>query len=289
METGGDLFGVDSDMVVVYLATNAGPAAIRDAAHFRLDVEYLRTLSSILAADWGLRYLGDWHSHHRLGLTAPSGGDRRRIRQVAARNRFASMFEIIVTLDDARGLKVPSVRLHPWAYGEGELATRPLIALQGMSPIREALIARHAVGEQDLHRWQEMSLASVSGFTNGEDTSAESRQLARVCCKSLEDHAVRALEEASGERIERHPTRFGSILAVPVDDGRFVGIALDGTWPCNVLEVDWIDRERGIAEPIRIDLGLNLLVPADVVKLYREARERRESREVEPHVDAETT
>ena len=68
VETGGDLFGRWHSTPTILLATKAGPSAQRDNAHFRLDVEYLRQLSETLASDWALRYFGDWHSHHRLGL-----------------------------------------------------------------------------------------------------------------------------------------------------------------------------------------------------------------------------
>jgi hypothetical protein len=58
VETGGDLFGQWASVLTIYLATRTGPHAVRDRTHFRLDVNYLRTLSAALAADWDLRYLG---------------------------------------------------------------------------------------------------------------------------------------------------------------------------------------------------------------------------------------
>jgi hypothetical protein len=102
IETGGDLFGRWQGTPVVFLATKAGPKAQRSTAHFRLDVDYLRELSEPLAEDWSLRYFGDWHSHHRLGLLEPSSGDRRRIRQLGQRNQFSGMAEIIVTTEGAQ-------------------------------------------------------------------------------------------------------------------------------------------------------------------------------------------
>jgi len=96
-ETGGDLFGIWGDIPIVYFASRAGPNAKRDHAHFRLDVDYLISLSGLLETDWGLRYFGDWHSHHRLGLQAPSSGDQKRIAGVAAKNTFEEMAEFIVT------------------------------------------------------------------------------------------------------------------------------------------------------------------------------------------------
>jgi hypothetical protein len=58
-----------------------------------LDVDYLRQLSEVMAADWALRFFGDWHSHHRLGLSAPSGGDRRRIVSLTGRNQCTNTAE----------------------------------------------------------------------------------------------------------------------------------------------------------------------------------------------------
>src|SRR5260370_19979703 len=80
VETGGDLFGRWHGIATIHLATKAGPHAERSNAHFPLDVDYLRQLSEIFAADWALRHFGDWHSHHPLGLSPPRSRDRRPIR-----------------------------------------------------------------------------------------------------------------------------------------------------------------------------------------------------------------
>jgi len=124
IETGGDLFGRWNEAPIILLATKAGPNAERNNAHFRLDVEYLRQLSETLATDWALRYFGDWHSHHRLGLSSPSGGDQKRIHSIAGRNQFTAMAEIIVTLEDTRG--EPIVRIHPWLYDTATAKSGPL-------------------------------------------------------------------------------------------------------------------------------------------------------------------
>ena len=138
-----------ADSPVVFLATKAGPNAQRSNAHFGLDVEYLRQLSEPLATQWALRYFGDWHSHHRLGLLEPSSGDRRRIRQLGNRNQFPGMAEIIVTTEGLQHR--PIVRLHPWFYDlsvEGDPAPMATKVLPGCSPIRQALIARGNLPEQ---------------------------------------------------------------------------------------------------------------------------------------------
>lgn len=291
-ETGGDLFGLWANPPVIYLVTRAGPAAVRDAAHFRLDVDYLRGLSQQLAASWGIRYLGDWHSHHRLGLTAPSAGDRRRIAHVAARNAFPAMVEIIVTLEDsARDLVV--ARLHPWVYGDDKM-TQPMTArlqiLPGLSPVRDTLIARNALPEQQMQRWSEIPAQRIVGSTVRRDL--ESDDLAHLYDSLVErliDHTSRALEEASGGTVERHATAFGTILTAPVDDARLVAFAVSREWPCPVLEVDWIDRTRGTAEPIRLPQAATLRSPAEVVSLYHVAQQHNTGSEVAANVDQGAT
>jgi hypothetical protein len=136
VETGGDLFGRWQETPTVFLATKAGSNAQRDNAHFRLDVDYLRKISEPLASGWALRYFGDWHSHHRLGLDAPSSGDRKRIFQVAARNQFHSMLEIIVTTEGSQ--TEPTIRIHPWLYDATKANSEPIPiqvkVLAGISP-----------------------------------------------------------------------------------------------------------------------------------------------------------
>jgi hypothetical protein len=279
VETGGDLFGQWASVPTIYLATRTGPYAVRDQAHFRLDVNYLRTLSAALAADWDLRYLGDWHSHHRLGLTQPSPGDRRRILRLAARNVFPAMAEIIVTFDE-KVQEAPLVRAHPWVYGSVRTAQAPvktgITVLPGTSPIREALVARGALPEQELERWVELPPARVRIGSDSESPafSSTAPPLAAISDRVL-DHAKLALEGASSGSVERHAAGFGTILAAPVDGKRLVGIAVSATWPHAILEVDWIDRERQTTEPLNLEAPPTLLVPSVAAALYRAALDLR--------------
>ncbi len=43
--------------------------------HLYQDIEYLRECGAFLNGRIGLEHIGGWHSHHRLSLTHPSGGD----------------------------------------------------------------------------------------------------------------------------------------------------------------------------------------------------------------------
>lgn len=77
VETGGQLFGYwrsDNCPVVLY-AIGPGPNANHQIAFFNQDVKYLLDIGNILVHHYGLQHIGEWHSHHQLGLAQPSGHD----------------------------------------------------------------------------------------------------------------------------------------------------------------------------------------------------------------------
>ena len=77
IETGGQLFGfwsASGTPIVVY-AIGPGQHANHQITFFNQDLEYLTTLGRILVDKYGLQHMGEWHSHHRLGLAHPSGHD----------------------------------------------------------------------------------------------------------------------------------------------------------------------------------------------------------------------
>jgi hypothetical protein len=274
VETGGDLFGRWQANPTVFLATKAGPKAQRNNAHFRLDVDYLRELSEPLAAHWALRYFGDWHSHHRLDLSAPSSGDRRRIRRLGNRNQFPGMAEIIVTTEGSQ--HEPIVRVHPWFYDlsvEGEPTALHMNVLPGCSPIRQALIAQGKFPEQSLRAWevvplQRVRLSDHSGpppLEKQADVDATTRERTLT-------HLAEALKQASGDPIEQHATAFGYILVAKIEEPHHLAFAIDGKWPMSVLEVHRLDRNAGTATPISTRDGLTAPDVAGIVDVFRTAK-----------------
>lgn len=77
IETGGDLFGLwqDERKAVVQLALGPGKGCKRTSTSFYQDVDYLAKVGSYLTEKEGVCHIGEWHSHHQLGLARPSGGD----------------------------------------------------------------------------------------------------------------------------------------------------------------------------------------------------------------------
>jgi len=79
IETGGQLFGywTESGIPVVVYAIGPGPGANHQATFFNQDVRYLLNVGNELKGRYGLHHIGEWHSHHQLGLARPSGHDTR--------------------------------------------------------------------------------------------------------------------------------------------------------------------------------------------------------------------
>ena len=98
-EVGGDLYGLWSSkgIPIICLAVGPGDNYSASTAEYEMDIPYMKKCEKYLTDNWGLFYLGDWHSHHMLGLEAPSTGDQRRIFSIMQRNQFQRMAEIIVT------------------------------------------------------------------------------------------------------------------------------------------------------------------------------------------------
>lgn len=272
IETGGDLFGRWHDIPTLLLATKAGPNAQRNNAHFRLDVDYLRQLSETFATDWALRYFGDWHSHHRLGLSSPSGGDQKRIRNLAARNEFPGMAEMIVTLEDTRS--EPTIRIHPWVYdvSGGDIGPQPLKVkvLPGISPIRQVLLARRVLPEQDFLAWEKIPLQRIRiGADAAAPVLEPSADVDLVTREKTLAHLAEALTQASGSPVEQHSTGFGTVLVAKLHRTHYLGFALGAAWPMNVLEVHRLNRADGSAEPVDAPAALVAADIQGIVRVFR--------------------
>ena len=81
LETGGDLFGLwlDKHTAVIQLVLGPGKNCRRTSTSFYQDVPYLDETGSHLTHKEGLCHIGEWHSHHKLRLNHPSGGDENTV------------------------------------------------------------------------------------------------------------------------------------------------------------------------------------------------------------------
>ena len=77
IETGGQLFGywtAEGTPVVLY-AIGPGSNANHQSAFFNQDIDYLTRVGRPIVEHFGLQHIGEWHSHHQLGLAQPSSHD----------------------------------------------------------------------------------------------------------------------------------------------------------------------------------------------------------------------
>lgn len=82
IETGGQLFGfwTPQGRPVVLYAIGPGPRAGHHSTFFEQDIDYLDLVGNAIVKNFGLCHIGEWHSHHQLGLAQPSGHDASNIQ-----------------------------------------------------------------------------------------------------------------------------------------------------------------------------------------------------------------
>ena len=141
LETGGAFFGMRSNAgrPVVCLATDAGPGAIRQYTHFAQDPDHLYQSAVRYQNQFGLQYLGNFHSHHSLGLTHPSGGDREQANRMIQKFDLCNMIQVIVTFSGTG--KHKRVRIDAYIYnGNGkEYHAVKIRLMEGANPFRRML------------------------------------------------------------------------------------------------------------------------------------------------------
>ena len=81
IETGGDLFGLwaDKHTAVIQFVVGPGQNCRRSSVSFYQDINYLEKTGEHMTLREGVCHIGEWHSHHQLGLARPSGGDENTV------------------------------------------------------------------------------------------------------------------------------------------------------------------------------------------------------------------
>lgn len=74
IETGGQLFGhwTNEGTPIILYVIGPGPQANHQSSFFNQDIDYLVKVGGSLRSRFGLHHIGEWHSHHQLGLDRPS-------------------------------------------------------------------------------------------------------------------------------------------------------------------------------------------------------------------------
>ena len=102
IETGGQLFGywTENGTPVILYAIGPGPRANHQVTFFNQDVDYLVKVGNLLRNRYGLHHIGEWHSHHQLGLAKPSGHDSDNMTSVIRRRGLGEFLLCIGNCDN---------------------------------------------------------------------------------------------------------------------------------------------------------------------------------------------
>ena len=114
IETGGQLFGflTEYGVPVVCYAIGPGHDANHQIAFFNQDAEYLQSIFDEVNSRYGLCYIGEWHSHHQLGLAKPSGHDAGTVIRGIKRSQFRHFLLCIGNCDRYRRSTLNAFTFH---------------------------------------------------------------------------------------------------------------------------------------------------------------------------------
>jgi len=103
IETGGDLFGfwTYSGFPVIQYVIGPGKKGNHQFAFFNQDIDYLREVGNALRNTHGLQHIGEWHSHHRLGLAEPSGHDITTVTKAIDNYNLGKFFLVITNVHES--------------------------------------------------------------------------------------------------------------------------------------------------------------------------------------------
>jgi len=139
LETGGDLYGywTHSGAPVVCCVLGPGPASRRSSTSFYQDSDYLEQVSAELYRRHALQHIGEWHSHHQLGLNQPSGGDLTTVRRGLESMQWQRFLLVVTTFAAADACVLQNYFL----IHAGQAPPQPLLVntLSGNSPVAAEL------------------------------------------------------------------------------------------------------------------------------------------------------
>ena len=187
LETGGDLFGLwkDDNTAVVQLVLGPGKNCQRASASFYQDVDYLEKAGSQLIKKEGVCHIGEWHSHHKIGLKQPSGGDKGTVWRNMPKyglNRFV-LFIANIEMQVNSAASVGCFLFERGTADQSQRVTQGQFHLLPQeSPLREKFQKDLKEGSETINEKEEISRISL--FTA--DQSVEASQLATrpIMCRT---------------------------------------------------------------------------------------------------------
>lgn len=166
IETGGDLFGfwTYSGFPVIQYVIGPGPKANHQVAFFNQDADWLETSGKLLREAHGLQHIGQWHSHHQMGLASPSSHDVSTVVRAIGLYDLKQFF-LVITNIRAGEVSINGFLFKPewgrqidhsgWVVLEGESPARKSFDIKYKSVVyrpkrkKASLCALHATGLEE--------------------------------------------------------------------------------------------------------------------------------------------
>lgn len=244
-ETGGDLFGTftHGSMPVIWLASGPGPKAKHLTNHFEQDVSFTSEWQRRLNHEFGMQYVGSWHSHHTLSLNYPSGGDAEAARNYATRHHRQRTLEIIANHEGRKPKTVLRPYFYPNAQQAGWTAAR-FISLPGESPLRPKLGRDEGFFSCGLD-WRSLSsnMFALSSY-------APSREPSNIPYSDSESEIPEKLNKAiqglqyQDIEVEQRGDMF--MVIIPLSDEQVLALVVENSTDLNILQANFIDHARNI-------------------------------------------
>lgn len=140
IETGGNLFGfwTHSGNPIIQYVIGPGIKANHETTFFNQDNEHLLRIGKRLITEHALQHIGEWHSHHKLGLARPSGHDSSTIIKGM---RSASMDKFLLIIGNCND-RVSTI--NPFLYtSDIQYSVPTWTVLDEESPIRKEFDIRY--------------------------------------------------------------------------------------------------------------------------------------------------
>ena len=180
IETGGQLFGywTASGAPVVVYAIGPGPNANHQVAFFNQDVNYLEHVGKILVSQFGLMHIGEWHSHHQLGLDRPSGHDAYTMQSTIDKRHLK---RFLLCIGNCRSNKF-SIKPYNFLEGKSSFVNSNWVIKGEDSPLRNMIDLK--LSKADVSNYQPRSLSEQEDI---KETWFEKKEN-RIQLKSMLDY-----------------------------------------------------------------------------------------------------
>lgn len=262
-ETGGDLYGTftHGSNPIIWLASGPGPHVRHEHTHFEQDSTFTTYWESRLTQEFGLQYIGSWHSHHFLGLEEPSGGDVGAAQLYARQHNRHITLEIIVNhrhTGTKRGEQPFNTTLRPYFYPNAQnaqmerfiLAT--FVPLAGVSPIRQRLGANE-LATFNIVNWQRASGFQLPSAPVPQNAQSQITQSVHVDdAIIMPDLLGNELQSIADEIQDFNITVTGNafLVSVTLQNSCILALVIQQQPDLRIVQVNLIDTSRDINENI---------------------------------------